>query len=112
MLTVVDESKLQCQAMCVCPTRELARQVAEVVEKLGKYTKIKVLQAIAGGERGKVTAQIVVGTPGSLQNKLKFRYVTYICMFDCLLIDSLINITSVTSLASSAFAIVTLLPPC
>lgn len=60
--------------MCVCPTRELSRQVGEVVEKLGKFTKVKVLQAIAGGERGKVTAQIVVGTPGGLQNKLKFRY--------------------------------------
>jgi len=73
MLTVVDEKKAGCQAMCVCPTRELARQVAEVVEKLGKYTQIKVHQAIAGAARGKVAEQIVVGTPGTLAAKLKFR---------------------------------------
>ena len=81
MLSIVDESQTVCQAMCICPTRELARQVVEVIEKLGKYTKVKVFQAIKGGERGKVTAQIVVGTPGGLQNKLKFRYLLSIILF-------------------------------
>merc|ERR1740130_103872 len=73
MLSRVDETKEYCQAICVVPVRELARQVADVIETLGKYTKIKTFLAVPGSERVRITAQIVVGTPGTLLAKLRHR---------------------------------------
>jgi ATP-dependent RNA helicase DDX19/DBP5 len=73
MLSRVDESKQYAQAMCVCPTRELVRQVADVCRELGKFTSLQVLAAIPGAARGKCTAQIVVGTPGTLLAKCRHR---------------------------------------
>lgn len=73
MLCRVDPTKDFCQAICVCPVRELARQVCDVVQKLGKFTNVKVALAIPGAERSRITAQIVVGCAGTLLAKLKAR---------------------------------------
>jgi len=89
MLSRVDETKPYPQAMCVCPVRELAVQVAKVCEQLGKFTNIKVLLAVPdasaahsrGGfpaprvQRPKATQQIVIGTPGTLLAKLRHKEV-------------------------------------
>ncbi len=60
------------QALVLCPTRELAQQVAGQIEQMGKYRKIKTaliyggssyqtqIRALKGG------AQIVIATPGRL----------------------------------------------
>lgn len=69
MLSRVDETKMHPQCICVTPTRELARQVFDVVNGLAKFTKIKSFLAVPGGKREKVTAQVVIGTPGTLLNK-------------------------------------------
>ncbi len=71
MLSIVDEKKAFPQAICIVPVRELAIQVFDVLSQLGKFTQIKIRKAIPGEEQGKVTEQIVVGTPGSLLAKLK-----------------------------------------
>lgn len=73
MLSRVDPSKPFCQAICVCPVRELARQVCDVLRKLGKFTAINVALAIPGTDKTRITAQIVVGTAGTLLNKFKVR---------------------------------------
>ncbi|WMJ73709.1 DEAD/DEAH box helicase [Cytophagaceae bacterium ABcell3] len=67
------------QVMVMCPTRELALQVAGEAQKLSKYRKVKVL-SVYGGEsidfqirslqRG---AQMVVGTPGRIIDHLNRR---------------------------------------
>ena len=75
MLGRVDPSVNEPQCICVCPARELALQVASVVEKLAKYTGIKVFAAVKGSERGKVQAHIVVGTVGSIKGKFKYKEV-------------------------------------
>ncbi|CAH2445781.1 RNA helicase [Komagataella phaffii CBS 7435] len=66
MLSRVDESKPVVQAICLSPARELARQTLEVVQQMGKYTKITtqlvVPEAVPRGQP--VTANILVGTPG------------------------------------------------
>jgi ATP-dependent RNA helicase DeaD len=61
------------QTLVLCPTRELANQVAEEFKKLGKYLKGIHVTAVYGGEsidrqikalkRG---TQIVIGTPGRI----------------------------------------------
>lgn len=67
------------QALILCPTRELAIQVAKAIKEYGKYTKFNVM-AIYGGQsyseqlrnlrRG---LDIVVGTPGRLLDLLEKR---------------------------------------
>lgn len=48
MLSRIDPSKATCQAIAVCPTRELARQVADVVSVLGKFTGTAALPTARG----------------------------------------------------------------
>jgi ATP-dependent RNA helicase DDX19/DBP5 len=63
------------QAICLAPTRELARQIVDVVKEMGKFTPVKVFLAvkeqIKKGES--VNAHIVVGTPGTVMDLLKRR---------------------------------------
>lgn len=93
MLSRVDDTVAKTQALCVVPTRELARQIEEVVLALGKFTSTTVRLAIplsdserqalrasggggrSGGGRGRggVTEHIVIGTPGKVTDLLKKR---------------------------------------
>ena len=41
MLSRVDESVQCTQALCICPTRELVVQNLEVLQKMGRHTKIQ-----------------------------------------------------------------------
>ncbi|KAK9322312.1 P-loop containing nucleoside triphosphate hydrolase protein [Lipomyces orientalis] len=69
MLSRVDESVPEAQALCLSPSRELARQIMSVVRQMGQFTGVSTAFAIPGerGERGRtVTANIVVGTPGTV----------------------------------------------
>ncbi|KAK9472720.1 P-loop containing nucleoside triphosphate hydrolase protein [Dipodascopsis tothii] len=69
MLSRVDEAVNDVQALCLAPSRELARQIMSVVREMGQFTKITTAYAIPGerGARGqKLAAQVVVGTPGTV----------------------------------------------
>ncbi|CCD25389.1 ATP-dependent RNA helicase DBP5 NDAI_0F00700 [Naumovozyma dairenensis CBS 421] len=65
------------QAICLAPSRELARQTLEVVQEMGKFTKITSQLIVPDSfERGqKVTAQILVGTPGSLLDLMRKKLI-------------------------------------
>lgn len=77
ILEKIDTTKRETQALVMCPTRELALQVCDQMQKLGQYKKLNVV-AIYGGEpierqfaslrRG---AQVIVGTPGRLLDHLE-----------------------------------------
>lgn len=75
MLTRVDMSVNQVQALCLAPSRELARQIMSVVQTMGQFTNIKTQFAIpnmvARGQR--IDAQIVIGTPGTVLDLIKKR---------------------------------------
>lgn len=68
MLSRVDAALATPQAICLAPSRELARQTVDVIEKLAQFTQIKVKLAVPGSwsRSQKITEQIVVGTPGTL----------------------------------------------
>lgn len=78
ILEKVDPKDKELQAIILCPTRELAIQVAEELKKLSKYLKnIKVLPVYGGQpiER-QIKAlnkgvQIVIGTPGRVMDHLR-----------------------------------------
>ncbi len=73
---VVDKRRLQ--ALVVCPTRELAAQVAREIRKLGRKHKGLAVLEVVGGQpvRGQVDAlqrgvHVAVGTPGRLLDHLE-----------------------------------------
>ncbi|XP_057779296.1 DEAD-box ATP-dependent RNA helicase 38 isoform X2 [Salvia miltiorrhiza] len=81
MLSRVDPKILGPQALCICPTRELAIQNMEVLLKMGKFTGITSELAIPPAEAnyipiskmGPVTAQVIIGTPGTISKWLQHK---------------------------------------
>lgn len=74
MLSRVDPNIKEPQALCVCPTRELAIQNEEVLLKMAKYSGIT-CACTATAENGNPSVtrrdplvdQVVIGTPGTLK---------------------------------------------
>lgn len=75
MISRVDLTKQVPQALCLAPSRELARQILFVVETMGQKTGVTTQFAVPlAVERGKtITGQIVVGTPGTVLDCIKRR---------------------------------------
>jgi ATP-dependent RNA helicase DeaD len=77
MLHTIDTSVNEVQALVLAPTRELAVQIRDEIDRLGMYTGVRVL-AIYGGQsintqldhlrRG---VHVVVGTPGRVIDHIK-----------------------------------------
>ena len=70
--SIVAGTKLTIQAICLAPSRELARQIQEVVEKVGEFTSIKTQLAVPGSwdRKARCDKHIIIGTPGSLVEML------------------------------------------
>ncbi|KAJ1723833.1 RNA helicase required for poly(A+) mRNA export [Coemansia erecta] len=75
MLSRVDYDLNMPQALCLLPSRELARQTMEVVEKMGKYTPMRAKYAIKDSvKKGeKIDAHIIIGTPGTVTDLIRKR---------------------------------------
>ncbi len=78
MLQKVDSQNKKTQVIVLCPTRELAIQVADEIRNLSKYMHgIKVLPVYGGQDIGKQIrslkggAQIIIGTPGRVMDHLR-----------------------------------------
>lgn len=76
-IEMINESSRHIQALVLTPTRELAIQIAEEFNKIGKHKRVKTLpiyggQAIDRQIRSlKFGVQIVVGTPGRLLDHIR-----------------------------------------
>jgi ATP-dependent RNA helicase DDX19/DBP5 len=77
ILSRLDYTKpTQPQALCLAPSRELARQIEGVVRSIGKFVEGLTIQAAVPGavERGAaIQAMVVVGTPGTVMDLIKRR---------------------------------------
>ncbi|KAF8818063.1 DEAD/DEAH box helicase [Cardiosporidium cionae] len=75
MLSKLEFQKREPQALCLCPTRELARQITTVIEELGQYTQLLTYLAVPQNEiyKSQSGAHIVVGTPGKTLDLIKRR---------------------------------------
>lgn len=78
LLRKIDPRSKKLQAIALCPTRELAIQVADEIRKLSKYMHgIKILPIYGGQDivrqiRGlKEGTQIVIGTPGRVMDHMR-----------------------------------------
>ncbi|XP_002987850.2 DEAD-box ATP-dependent RNA helicase 38 [Selaginella moellendorffii] len=76
MLSRVNTSLHEPQALCVCPTRELALQNQAVLERMARFSDIKSTciipptESIRGSLRGHIVDQVIFGTPGSLERAI------------------------------------------
>ena len=84
MLMKINPQIKKPQAIVLCPTRELAVQVAEEIRKLAKYmSDIKVLPVYGGQEivrqikSLKAGVQIIVGTPGRVMDHMRRKTVKF-----------------------------------
>ena len=75
---MVDPSERELQAVILCPTRELAIQVAEELKKLSTYLKRVNVLPIYGGQpiERQIKAlrkgvQIIIGTPGRVMDHMR-----------------------------------------
>ncbi len=78
MLEKIDLANKNVQALVLCPTRELAVQISEEVNRIGKYLRGLHVLPIYGGQdierqiRGlKSGAQVIIGTPGRVLDHLR-----------------------------------------
>lgn len=100
LLQRLDAKNPNIQALILSPTRELANQIKEEIEKLGKYLKIKTVAVYGGTSYTKQISgirndrpQIIVGTPGRIidlmkQGILKFQKAEYIVLDEA---DEMLN---------------------
>lgn len=88
MLSRIDLEVQRPQALCLSPARELARQTMDVIQTMGKYTGITTSLAVPESvEKGApVTAQLVVGTPGTVLDLIRRKQLDVssikICVLD------------------------------
>ncbi|KAJ7592933.1 DEAD-domain-containing protein [Mycena floridula] len=78
MLSRVDFSINKTQALCLAPSRELARQIMSVVISMGKFTPIQTEYAIKDNlprNASHITAHIVVGTPGTMTDLIRRKVI-------------------------------------
>ena len=80
LLEKIDPKNKKLQAIALCPTRELAIQVADEIRRLAKYMHgVKVLPVYGGQEIVKQIrslkdgVQIVIGTPGRVMDHMRSK---------------------------------------
>lgn len=84
LLQKIDPKSKKLQAIALCPTRELAIQVAEEVRRLAKYMHgVKVLPIYGGQDIVKQIrslkdgTQIIIGTPGRVMDHMRRKTVKF-----------------------------------
>ncbi len=79
MINKIDESAQSVQGLVICPTRELAIQVAEELNRIGNLKRIRTIPVYGGQDINrqiralKKRPQIVVATPGRLLDHIRRR---------------------------------------
>ena len=78
MLSRIDLSTMQPQAIVLAPTRELAKQISGVATLMGTFLEdkgLKVTEAVPNpANRGQqIQGQVIVGTPGTTMDMIKRR---------------------------------------
>ncbi|GMH28745.1 hypothetical protein Nepgr_030588 [Nepenthes gracilis] len=90
MLSRVDPNLQAPQALCICPTRELALQNLEVLKKMGRHSNITSEAAVQESldnpahvpmsKRPPIITQVIVGTPGTIKRWISYKKLSLIYM--------------------------------
>ncbi|KAI9293837.1 DEAD-domain-containing protein [Neoconidiobolus thromboides FSU 785] len=76
MLSKIDYSIDDVQAICLAPSRELARQIMDVAKEMGQFTKAEIGFAIRDENmkvKSPIKSHIVIGTPGTTKSLIEKR---------------------------------------
>ena len=68
VISSIDEFSKNIQAVVFAHTRELVKQIEDVLSKIAKFTKVKVTALLSGENEPKEYGQIIVITPGHFDN--------------------------------------------
>lgn len=66
------------QALCLAPSRELARQIMSVIVAMGKFTPLQTEYAIKdhlSRDVKCITAHVVIGTPGTMMDLIRRKVI-------------------------------------
>lgn len=81
ILQIINTTVNECQALILAPTHELANQIQNVTNSIGKFLNIKTQLLVGGtsveGDKNKLlnnTPHIVIGTPGRVHDMFRRRY--------------------------------------
>ena len=83
MISKIDHQRVSVLGLVLCPTRELAEQVATVLRELGKPRSVNVALIVGGEPVGPQVealhsgAQVVVGTPGRVLDLYQQRFLSF-----------------------------------
>lgn len=84
LMQMIDPKNRSLQAIVLCPTRELAIQVAEEIRKLGAFLHgIKILPVYGGQEISKQIrslksgVQLIIGTPGRVMDHMRRKTINF-----------------------------------
>eukprot|EP00834_Sanchytrium_tribonematis_P001229 NODE_28_length_38599_cov_0.791792.p8 type:complete len:394 gc:universal NODE_28_length_38599_cov_0.791792:7472-6291(-) len=94
------------QAIVLAPARELAKQIKDVIDELGQFTGIQVDAAVREEveSTGICTAQIVVGTPGTILHWIRTKRLS-LNNIKVLVLDEADNMLSGQSMSQQAMRI-------
>lgn len=111
MLTRVDINNPKPQALCLAPARELARQTLDVVNEMGKFTKITTGLAVPDSYvKGQpIEGQIIVGTPGTVADQIRRRSLD-VSNIKILVLDEADNMLDQQGLGNQCSKIKSMLP--
>ncbi|ORY32710.1 DEAD-domain-containing protein, partial [Rhizoclosmatium globosum] len=113
MLSRIDHSNPALQALCLAPSRELARQIMEVAKEMGKYTGVTTAFAIKDMEvprNTKIDAQLVVGTPGTVMEYVRKQMIS-LAQVKVFVLDEADNMLDLQGLGDQSVRIRKLMPP-
>ncbi|TFK75165.1 DEAD-domain-containing protein [Pluteus cervinus] len=113
MLSRVDFSIHKPQALCLAPSRELARQIMSVVTAMGKFTNVQTEYAIKENlprNATTITAQIIVGTPGTMTDLIRRRVID-VREVKVLVLDEADNMLDQDGLGDQTLRVKNQLPP-
>jgi len=76
----INLNDLSTQIICLTPTRELSKQVTDIASRLAKFMDKIVIKEVVSVEtlqekKQEIKAHIVIGTPGSILNRLVHRQI-------------------------------------
>ncbi|KAF5337942.1 hypothetical protein D9758_013123 [Tetrapyrgos nigripes] len=112
MLSRIDYTNNTTQAICLAPSRELARQIMTVVNSMGKYTQVQTEYAIKDNlprSATRITAHIVVGTPGTMTDLMR-RKVIDVSGIKVFVLDEADNMLDQDGLGDQTLRVKNLLP--
>ncbi|KJA14118.1 hypothetical protein HYPSUDRAFT_1074081, partial [Hypholoma sublateritium FD-334 SS-4] len=111
MLTRIDYDLNKPQAISLARSRELARQIMSVITAVSKYTSVRTVYAIKDSlphDATNVTAQIIVGTPGTMSDLLR-RKVRHRRHVEVFLLDEVDNMLDQDGLGEQTLCVKNLL---